>query len=65
MSFFDYVEAELDAVNFFPPDKRPVMARNMRDIFLRRELTEQEVRTLSGAFRAIAEGRRLRKPLNV
>ncbi|HEX8166624.1 MAG TPA: RNA methyltransferase [Beijerinckiaceae bacterium] len=61
-SFFDWVEAELDAVNFYPPDKRPVMARNMRDIFLRRGLTEQDVRTLRGALRALAEGRRLRKP---
>ena len=61
-SFFDWVEAELDVVNFYPPDKRPVMTRNMRDIFLRRELTEQDVRTLRGALRALAEGRRLRKP---
>ena len=61
-SFFDWVEAELDAVNFYPPDKRPVMTRNMRDIFLRRGLTEQDVRTLRGALRALAEGRRLRKP---
>ena len=62
LSFFDYLEAELDAVNFFPPDKRPVMTRNMRDIFLRRELTEQDVRSLRGAFRALIEARRLRKP---
>ena len=61
-SFFDWVEAELDVVNFYPPDKRPVMTRNMRDIFLRREFTEQDVRTLRGALRALAEGRRLRKP---
>ncbi|HKG82515.1 MAG TPA: RNA methyltransferase, partial [Beijerinckiaceae bacterium] len=61
-SFFDWVEAELEAVNFYPPDKRPIMARNMRDIFLRRALTEQDVRTLRGALRALAEGRRLRKP---
>lgn len=60
-SFFDYLESELDAVNFYPPDKRPIMARNMRDIFLRRELTEQDVRTLRGALRALIEGRRLRK----
>lgn len=60
-SFFDYLEAELDAVSFYPPDKRPIMARNMRDIFLRRELTEQDVRTLRGALRALIEGRRLRK----
>ena len=61
-SFFDWLEAELEAVNFYPPDKRPIMARNMRDIFLRRALTEQDVRTLRGALRALAEGRRLRKP---
>lgn len=62
LSFFDYLETELEAVNFFPPDKRPVMTRNMRDIFLRRELTEQDVRSLRGAFRALIEARRLRKP---
>jgi tRNA/rRNA methyltransferase len=61
-SFFDYLEAELDAVNFYPPDKKPIMARNMRDIFLRRELTEQDVRSIRGALRALSEGRRLRKP---
>ena len=34
-SFFDYLEGELDGRGFFPPDKRPIMARNMRDIFHR------------------------------
>ena len=58
----DASEAELDAVNFYPEDKKPTMTRNMRDIFLRLEMTEQEVRTLRGAIRALAEGRRLRKP---
>lgn len=61
-SFFDYIEAELDAVNFYPEDKKPTMTRNMRDIFHRLEMTEQDVRTLRGAIRALAEGRRLRKP---
>jgi tRNA/rRNA methyltransferase len=61
-SFFDYIEAELDAVNFYPEDKKPIMTRNMRDIFHRLAMTEQEVRTLRGAIRALAEGRRLRKP---
>ena len=62
LSFFDYLESELDAVNFYPPDKKPIMTRNMRDIFHRLEMTEQDVRTLRGAIRALAEGRRLRKP---
>ena len=61
VSFFDYVEAELDAANFYPPDKRPIMARNMRDIFHRLSLSEQDVRTLRGALRALSEGRRLRR----
>ncbi|MBZ6075436.1 RNA methyltransferase [Microvirga puerhi] len=60
VSFFDYIESELDAVNFYPEDKKPIMARNMRDIFHRLQLSEQDVRTLRGAIRAIAEGRRLR-----
>ena len=62
VSFFDYIESELEAAGFYPPDKKPVMTRNMRDIFHRMELTEQDVRTLRGAVRALAEGRRLRKP---
>jgi tRNA/rRNA methyltransferase len=61
LSLLDFLEAELDAVSYYPPDKRAVMTRNMRDIFLRRELTEQDVRSLRGALRALSEGRRLRK----
>jgi tRNA/rRNA methyltransferase len=61
-SFFDYVESELEAVNFYPENKKPIMARNMRDMFHRLTLSEQDIRTLRGAFRAVAEGRRLRKP---
>lgn len=61
LSFFDYLEAELETANFYPPDKKPVMARNMRDIFYRLEMTEQDVRTLRGAMRALVEARRVRK----
>jgi tRNA/rRNA methyltransferase len=61
VSFFDYIEAELESVSFFPPDKRPVMTRNMRDIFHRLGMTEQDVRTLRGAIRALVEARRMRK----
>jgi tRNA/rRNA methyltransferase len=61
LSFFEYVEAELDAVNFYPPGKKPGMARNMRDMFLRMGMSEQDVRTIRGAVRAIAEARRARK----
>ena len=60
VSMFDYLEEELDAAGFYPPDKRPIMSRNMRDILLRMNPTEQDVRTLRGAFRALIE-RRLRR----
>ena len=58
VSFFDFVEGELDAIGYYPEDKRPVMTRNMRDMFLRMEMTEQDVRTLRGIVRALAQGRR-------
>jgi tRNA/rRNA methyltransferase len=57
-SFFDYIEGELDAVGHFPEDKRPVMVRNLRDIFLRFGMAEQDVRTLRGVVRALASARR-------
>jgi tRNA/rRNA methyltransferase len=60
-SFFDFVEGELDAVGYYPEEKRPGMVRNMRDMFHRIGMTEQDVRTLRGAIRALVEGRRLRK----
>jgi tRNA/rRNA methyltransferase len=60
-SFFDYLEGELDAVGHFPEDKRPVMVRNMRDIFHRMGLAEQDVRTLRGIVRALVQGRRNRQ----
>ena len=61
-AFLDFVEAELDRADYFPAGKRSGMTRNMRDIFHRMEPTEQDVRTLWGAIRAIAEGRSLGKP---
>lgn len=46
---FDHLERELDARGFLkPPDKRPRMVRNIRNIFTRAGLTDQEVRTLRG-----------------
>lgn len=48
VSFFDFLEAELDARGFYPPEKKVTMTRNMRDMFLRRGLSEQEVRSFRG-----------------
>jgi tRNA/rRNA methyltransferase len=58
VSLFDYVEDALDEAGFFPPDKREIMARNFRDILHRLEMSEQDARTLRGAFAALAEGRK-------
>ena len=53
---FDHLESELDAAGFlFPLAKRPTMVRNLRTIFLKAELSDQEVRSLRGVIRALAE----------
>ena len=62
LSLFGYMEAELGAAGFYPPDKQPIMARNMRDMFHRMAMTEQDVRTWRGAVRALVETRKRRKP---
>jgi tRNA/rRNA methyltransferase len=59
-SLFDYMESSLEEAGYYPPAKKPIMARNMRDILQRAELTEQDVRSLHGAFVALNEGRRTR-----
>lgn len=47
------LEGSLDASGFYPPQKRDVIARNMRDMLHRMALTEQDVRTFRGALRAL------------
>ncbi len=61
LGLFDQIETELDAANFYPPNKRAIMSRNMRDMFHRMSLTEQDIRTWRGAIRALAHGRASRK----
>ena len=52
---FDHLESELDARGFLhPPAKRPRMVRNIRNIFARAGLTDQEVRTLRGIIAGLA-----------
>lgn len=47
--FFDHLERELDSCGFLRvADKRPVMVRNIRNMFQRAGLTGQEVQTLHG-----------------
>lgn len=59
LSFFDFLEDELDKRGFFRPEtKKPVMARNLRNMFHRMGLTEQDVRTLWGMVVRLVEGPR-------
>ena len=58
LGFFEHLEDELDAGGFLiPPEKRPYMVRNIRNIFQRAGLTEQEVRTLRGMITSLASRR--------
>jgi tRNA/rRNA methyltransferase len=59
ISFFEYFEAALEKNGFFrPAGKRRLMQRNLRNIFHRMEMTEQDVRTLRGSLVRIIEGPR-------
>jgi tRNA/rRNA methyltransferase len=59
MAFFASLERELEKVEFFrPPDKRDTMQTNLRNIFTRMALTQQDIRTLHGVIMSIADGRK-------
>ncbi len=58
LSFLDRLERALDGGDFFhPPEKRAGMVRNLRNIFLRSDLTDAEVRTLHGVVSALLKAR--------
>jgi tRNA/rRNA methyltransferase len=60
LAFFAYLEDRLDENGFFRPvAKKPGMRRNLRNIFHRMQLTQQDVRTLWGAAVRLAEGPRV------
>lgn len=49
LAFFEHLERELDACGFLRVvEKRPTMVRNIRTMFQRATLTDQEIRTLRG-----------------
>ncbi len=59
IAFFEYLEEKLGAAGFFKPEgKAPGMKRNLRNIFHRLALTEQDVRTLWGVVVRLVEGPR-------
>jgi tRNA/rRNA methyltransferase len=56
-AFFATVVNELERHEFFrPPEKRDNMIVNLRNIFLRLEPTDQDMQTLHGVFRTLAQG---------
>ena len=58
-AFFADLERELEKVEFFrPEEKRGTMSVNLRNIFQRTALSQQDVRTLHGVITAIAQGRK-------
>ena len=59
VGFYRHLESELDACGFLHVgEKRPRMVRNIRNIFNRISLTDQEVRTLRGIVTCLAEKRK-------
>ena len=60
--FLDHLEGELDAAGFFKTaDKKPGMLRNIRNLFSRAALTEQEVRSLRGIVASLTRDHLKRK----
>ncbi len=60
--FFDHLEKELDTAGFFKTaDKKPGMLRNIRNLFSRASLTEQEVRSLRGIVSSLTRAHERRR----
>ena len=58
LNFLARLERALDAGQFFhPPEKRAVMVRNLRNVFLRGDLTDAELRTLHGVVSALLKAK--------
>ncbi|MGD0562555.1 MAG: TrmH family RNA methyltransferase [Roseiarcus sp.] len=60
LAFFDFLEGKLDDAGFFRPvTKKPGMRRNLRNMFHRMQMTQQDVRTFWGAVVRLVEGPRV------
>jgi len=60
LAFFEFLEGKLDGAGFFrPATKKPGMRRNLRNMFHRMALTQQDVRTLWGAVVRLVDGPRI------
>lgn len=61
-ALFTHLEDQLTIGRFFhPPDKEALMKQHLRALFLRAQLTAQEVQTLRGVIKALTLGRGGRK----
>jgi tRNA/rRNA methyltransferase len=59
ISFFDFLEEHLEKNGFFRPlGKKPLMQINLRNMFHRMQMTQQDVRTLWGVVVRLVEGPR-------
>ena len=63
LGLYEHLESELDVCGFLRnTQSRPSMVRNLRNLFGRAALTEQEVRTLRGVIACLVEARHARQP---
>jgi tRNA/rRNA methyltransferase len=59
VNLFQRLESALDETGFlYPPEKRPGMVRNLRNMIQRMDPTDQDLRTLHGIISALRSGRR-------
>ena len=59
---FDHLERELDAAGFFKTEKKkPTMLLNIRNMFGRAQLTEQEIRSLRGMVSSLTRTHQRRR----
>ncbi|HCI48678.1 MAG: hypothetical protein A2977_04120 [Alphaproteobacteria bacterium RIFCSPLOWO2_01_FULL_45_8] len=55
LSFLFFLESRLEAEGFFfPTEKKEKMKQNLRDIFLRRPLSSDDINTLFGVLRSLS-----------
>jgi len=60
---FGHLESSLIESGFlWPPEKRPTMIRNIRNMLQRARLTEREVRSFRGMIKSMMEYKPIRKP---
>jgi tRNA/rRNA methyltransferase len=58
-ALMDHLDVELEVAKFYrSPNQKPAMQQNLRNIFARARITEQEVRTLRGVVARMAALRR-------